>query len=478
MLTAQEFYRVPAVRERIAEYCGGSAREPQLCSAEYLVGYGEALLGTPAPEPYVSVPTDKLGMLLDRGLDIFRSIWDNHHLLGVLDVEYFNLDHPGQVYFDQVDTFQRLEPIYRAILEVFVSFGIKPLTLMTGQGYHFSFQVQAGTEAVLLLEDIGKLGPSLEKKYRETGSKRRRPVSLRYGRAFDGMGRVMEFITHLAMRRAAEFTNLPLVITDVAIGKGPREREAVSFDLSCFGDPVFMRDIRCAFSTHQKHKVQRWKVGDEIADGTPVQIAIPRKHLNLEDTISLRRHFRRAAEYAAGINCFIPNYSSDLKRVIGAYLSSPLADFHRWFDGQPPLPPEKWEENYGQMNYAELPPCLRIPLEQPNDALLKPTNLQSLTRALLARGWHPQHIAGLVNFRWVRGPGWPSNQWKHFDAQSRSSFYVRTFAGLIATGLDEQVDHNCISHQEKGYCPQPFCGHNLGDSRWDGNIPKEKAGRP
>lgn len=477
MLTPHQFYRDPQVRERIAEYCGGTAREPELCSAEYLVGYGESLLGSPAPEPYVSKPRSGFNEILERGLDIFRSVWDQKSLLGVLDVEYFNLDHPGQIYYDQVGTFRRLEGVYEAILAAFAAYKIKPLTLMTGQGYHFSFRIESGTEAALMLEDIGKLCPSLREKYRGTLSKRHRPVSERYAQAFDGLGRVMEFLTHRAMREAGKKTDLPLVITDVAIGKGPREREAISFDLSCFGDPVFMRDLRCPFSTHQKHKIQRWKVGDAVADGTPIQIAIPRQRLNLEETIALRRHFRHAAEYAAGINCFIPNYSANAKNLIRDYQGSRLRRFHQWFDSAEQHPAPEWPATYGAMNYIDVPPCLQAPLERPNDLLLKPTNLQTLARCLLARGWHPQHVAGLIYSRWTAGPGWPRDQWKHFDAQSRSSFYVRTFAGLIADGLDELVDHNCISHQEKGYCVRPFCGYNLGDYRWDGSFP-DSGGKP
>ena len=112
MLTAADYYKNPEVRERIAEYCGGTAKEPALCTCEYLVGYGEALLGIPAPEPYISTPKEGFTSILDRGLDIFRSLWDRVYLPGVLDIEYFNLDSPGAIYLDQVGIFRRLEPIY------------------------------------------------------------------------------------------------------------------------------------------------------------------------------------------------------------------------------------------------------------------------------------------------------------------------------------------------------------------------------
>ena len=471
MLTPSEYYQDPEVRERIAEYCGGSAREPEQFSAEYVVGYGEALLGIPAPEPYISQPKSGFGEMLNQGLDIFRSIWDRFHLLGLLDIEYFNLDYPGEIYLDQVTTFNKIEPVYRSILKIYQDYDIRPLTIMTGQGYHFSFQIQSGSQAALRLEDFGPLNDSLIKKYQQTiMAKRHREVSIRYGRGFHGLGRVMEFFCHRIMRETADQTYLPLLITDVAIGSGKHGREGISLDLSCFGDPVYMRDCRCAFSTHQKHKVQRYKVGDAIADGTPVQIAIPRKDLTLDGTISLRRHFQNAAEYARRVHCVIPNFTVNIKKLITDYQNSNLFRFHQWFDREKQHPPERWAETYDRLNLDELPPCVRKPLEQPNDLLLKPTNLQTLTRVLLAKGWHPQHIAGLVHSRWVNGPGWPPDQWKHFDAGSRSAFYVRIFSGLMADGLDDLVDHNCISHREKEYCPQPDCGFSLGDYRWDGKF--------
>jgi hypothetical protein len=37
---------------------------------------------------------------------------------------------------------------------------------------------------------------------------------------------------------------------------------------------------------------------------------------------------------------------------------------------------------------------------------------------------------------------------------------VRLFAGQIATGLDEGIDFNCVSEQEKQFCWNP-CGCSL-----------------
>jgi hypothetical protein len=471
MLTPVEYYRDPEVKERIAEYCGGSAQEPELCTAEYLVGYGESLIGTPAPEPYLSTPKAGFHYILDKGLDIFRSLWDRVHTLGVLDVEYYNIDYPGEVYLNQAGVFKKLEPVYHTILEVYARYGIQPLVLMTGQGYHFSFQIQSGTKTDLMLESFGNLIDSLQGKYEVELSKRHRKVSLRHGRSFDGMGRVMEFLAHEVVQAAAKNSRLPVMLTDVAVGRGGRgAREAISIDLSCFGDPIYMRDLRCAFSTHQKHKVQRYKVGESISRGTPVQVAIPRGNLSLEECFSLRRHFRRSADYAKKTYCFIPDFTVNFKKVIGEYQKSKLFRFHQWFNSEKQDPWTAWDKTYRAFDTRVLPPCVRHSLNIPNDHLLKPTNIQTLTRCLLALGWHPQHIAGLVRSKWEGNYGWGANRWTHFDAGSRSSFYVRLFAGLMADGTDQMIDHNCVSHLEKGYCWQPNCGYSLGMYRWNGKF--------
>ncbi|MCX6358094.1 MAG: hypothetical protein NT045_09545, partial [Candidatus Aureabacteria bacterium] len=374
----------------------------------------------------------------------------------------------GEVYLNQSGVFKKLEPVYKAIKEIYARYGIQPMVLMTGQGYHFSFQIQSGTKTDLTLESLGKTIDSLEGKYRVTVNKRHRKVSLRHGRSFDGMGRVMEFLAHEIIRAAA--TPLPMMMTDVAVGRTRGGREAVSLDLSCFGDPIYMRDLRCAFSTHQKHKVQRYKVGDGIAEGTPVQVAIPRGKLSLDECLGLRRHFRHTADYARSTYCFIPDFTVNLKKVIEDYQKSKLCRFHQWFDSEQQDPWTEWDRTYRSFDIRVLPPCIQHSLRVPNDNLLKPTNLQTLTRCLLALGWHPQHIAGLVRSKWEGNYGWGPNQWEHFDAGSRSAFYVRIFSGLIASGVDKMVDHNCVSHLEKGFCWQPNCGYSLGMYHWNGKF--------
>ena len=99
-------------------------------------------------------------------------------------------------------------------------------------------------------------------------------------------------------------------------------------------------------------------------------------------------------------------------------------------------------------------------MEHPNDHLLKPTNLQTLTRVLLKLNWHPKHIAGLVRSKYERDYGW-GDTWYKYDAASRANFYVRIYSDLVLTGVDKEEDLNCLSHYEKEYCWEPNCGFKL-----------------
>jgi hypothetical protein len=92
-------------------------------------------------------------------------------------------------------------------------------------------------------------------------------------------------------------------------------------------------------------------------------------------------------------------------------------------------------------------------LTWPNDRLLKPAFIQRVTRALMAEGWHPRHIAGLIRSKFENPEfGWGVN-WLDYEPGTRADFYTRLFAGLAATGLDQVFDLNGISTMEKGAEP-------------------------
>ena len=463
-MTISEYYKNPTIRKRIAEYCGGRWKEPSSFTTQYLVGCGVSLLKSRNIE-FMSTPKENFDWILKKGLDIYRSVWDIDSTLAILDIEYFNIDFPGEIYKNPEEAFELIEKAYEKTVNVFKRFGINPLAIMTGQGYHFSFKVSRHSDADKDLEKIGSVPDTLKTKYRTVKGKRKKVVSLRHGKAFEGMGKILEFIVHTVMKElAAENFPIPCMITDVAVGPSlGNHKEALSFDLSMYGDPIYMRDIRCPFSTHQKHKLQDYKVGQEISRGIPPRLAVPRNNITLREALEIRKSPEKTIAHAETLSCKIPDFSKSFLRLLEAYRKSPLYKIHREFDRIKIDDEKLWPKTYDVLDPDTIPPCTRLCILLPNDNLLKPTNLQNLTRILLFKKWHPKHIAGLVTSKFARTPyNWTEN-WQKYDPSSRANFYVRIFADLIKNGIDKELDLNCISTKEKGFCLKEWCGWNLSD---------------
>ena len=65
--------------------------------------------------------------------------------------------------------------------------------------------------------------------------------------------------------------------------------------------------------------------------------------------------------------------------------------------------------------------------------------MKRVAAALLDRGWHPRHIAGLIRSKFERDHGWGA-EWKDYSPAQRADYYTRIFAGqrtLVATEADE-----------------------------------------
>ena len=460
--TIREYYAESAVRDRIAQYCGGHQIDPESFTAEYLSGVSEdQQIDRYTEEYFLSTSRSSFFWLLEQDMDIFRAVWDRNATLGILDVEYYNLVYPGEAYFKPREVFSTLEPLYESILRVFSSFGFRVLPIMTGQGYHFVFQVGFASPVHRKLAALGPLNPILEQKYHYPQGMRCRPVPQNVGLAFEGMGRLMEYLAHLIITDLGKkYRGIPVMCTDVSVGQA---REAIALDLSMYGDPLHTRDVRCPFSTYQKHRVLKDKFGDRASQEIATLVTLPRTpDMSLSKMLHLRHDFDACCRFARHTETAIPESSAGVNALIRSYRASKLFRFHHFFDSAQHDSPDAWPSTYDRLELEKLPPCVAHCLAQPNDHLLKPTNLQTLTRVLLKMGWHPKHIAGLVRSKFERDYGW-GNQWERYDASTRADFYVRLFAGLLDTGLDREEDLNCFSHAEKGYCLTPGCGWNLVD---------------
>ena len=138
-----------------------------------------------------------------------------------------------------------------------------------------------------------------------------------------------------------------------------------------------------------------------------------------------------------------------MHRVLDAYESSRLAQFHRRFYATPPGRPDQFETLAGSRQWRSFPTASSVLLLEPNDRLLQPAVIQHVTRALMAEGLAPREIADIVQSRYAADFNW-GDRWISRDARTRAEFDVRVFAGLLVAGIDRGLDFNCRSAQEKG----------------------------
>ena len=106
---------------------------------------------------------------------------------------------------------------------------------------------------------------------------------------------------------------------------------------------------------------------------------------------------------------------------------------------------------YDRTPLETLPEGVRDALLFPNDLLLRPTTIRAVTETLVARGWHPRHVAGLIRSKFERDYGW-GNQWKDYSPAMRADFYVRIFAGLKTSVADDAA---AITEAELEGSPTP-----------------------
>jgi hypothetical protein len=442
------YYRSPEVRARIAEYCGGVPEAPEAFDSWNIAGYGGRRRLHETDGAPVSVPNREFGALLEDGADVCRSLADRNGALLQLDVDYTNPRDRAEPYRDPVACFARVEPVYEAVRAVFARYDLRPLTVMTGRGYHFTLRAPRGSPFLAELVAIGSPPASL--------GARRAAVDSPEGaaathKAHDGAGRLLEHLAHEVVRLLGRGTPVPVTLADVAPpGHGP----FVCLDLTAYADPVFERHARCAFSANQK----AWLTG--VAPERPFVVDLPRERgERLRELLVGREDLDRAAARAARARCRLP----DVDRAtawVEEYRRSRLAAFHRDFDGGPEVAREAWAYTYDRLDLRTLPDCARRPLESPNPALLTPVHLRTVALALWGLGWHPRSVSALVRSRYEKDHGW-GDLWRRYDPAARAEFYVRLFCGAWMDGLEDPASFSCASQVARGVCPSPGCGWEL-----------------
>ncbi len=447
----RRYYQSRAVRERMAEFLGGKPGAVYITASD-----GHSSYSRP------DFPS-RLSAYLDRGLEVDRSLWGQQALIADIDLEYHNFDIPAAAWADPERAFRLQQPVVDQTLRILHGAGIRPLVLVSGRGYHFVWSVRRGSPAFQGLAEIGQVPSALMARYGRPHAPAGLRIDPTVGLAFAGLGLIVEFIAHGVLEACGRDCAVPVVPTAIEVGPGVNGREIVSFDLSEYGDPLYTRHIRLPFSAYLKPRQWDWLLGQAGAESFLPIFEIPLNGMNASRAIAVAREPRAVLELAQSVSVAIPDASEPMEELLNRYRASALAAFHERFHrqlrGQFQCPVEP-----AAVRVPQSPPCLRWPLEHPNDLLLKPAALQHVVRMLTALDWSPAAIAQAIWTAYRQDAGW-GNIWRRIEPCQRGIFYTRLFAGLIATGTDKLIDMNCVSHQEKGFCGVGECVSNLVEFR-------------
>ncbi len=445
----RRFSAQPAVRSRLQEYLGGRT----------LADSPTVFLTSPDPRPappVLSRPVTDLPAMLDGRHEVARSLWDRDSLLVHLDIEHVHFDRPWEpLLYPERSLFVQRE-VVAAIGRILGELGIEALHLLTGRGHHFVWKIGRRSPAFAALVRLAVLTDGLQIAYSTPQPPAGERVGVLAGAAWDGLGKVMEYLGHRILDATSQ-SPVPVELTAVVVGPGAHGREIVAIDLSEYADPLHCRAIRMPFTAYLKAASYGWVPPPPAA--IPRLVAIPALD-DEKEGIRVMRDPELAGALARRCRTAIPDASRAMESLVAEYETSELAEFHRLFYSEPPDPPELWPMTYDRLDAGSLPACATQILARPNDLLLQPGALQLLVWVLLAQGWQPRHISGLIRSKYERPYGWIADFHFH-DAALRAEVYTRIFAGLVALGRDQMVDFNCTSTLEKWLCPGTGCLWNL-----------------
>ena len=443
-------YQNRTVRQRMGEFLGGVDR--QKATAVYIVGNdGFPDFGQPSSPACLSD-------CLEAGLEIDRSLWDQDSLIADIDLEYHNFDYPAASWLNPERSFELQQPVLEATLRTLHQSGVAPLTLVSGRGFHFVWAISRNSAAFRRLVGLGRVSPSLEARYSQPCSPNGRSIDPDLGRAFAGLGLIMELVGHHVLAASAASCSVPVQPTAIEVGPGIGGREIISFDLSEYGDPLHTRHIRLPFSAYLKPRQFQWILGEAGVRSLLPIFTIPLTGMTPAQAIRAARDPHEVVELSRHVSTRIPNGSGAMEGLLDEYEDSELAAFHEQFFRQ--LREAPCTVRPDPVRIPGAPPCVEWLLDHPNDWLLKPAAIQHVVRVLTALNWTPASITQQICATYHRDAVW-GDFWARLDPCNRAIFYTRLFSGMIATGTDKLIDLNCVSHKEKGYCLIPDCRSNL-----------------
>lgn len=309
-------------------------------------------------------------------------------MIMLFDIEAVNPD-PGHILTHPRWYFEWLEAPYQVLKSTLLAYGIAPLTVCSGKGYHLIAAVplydQSGSysEAMLRLMAIGGIiqGETLDKLCTtHYGSTRVNPCAILTQRAYQGLNKLLQFLTVNAMddiRKLLSAKGLPpwVSITD-------NYPQQISIDLTGGTRQVEMGCFGSVASVYNK----RW---DNLI------IRIPRGRGDQEFfnndigwMLATRGDMTAAKPHLIHTGGWIPETTEGLKRLISAYEGSKIKrELHDQCETL--LAPEVISGliNYNYGSVRSRVPALNDHLDNAQPAFLTPANLDFIYHQMADAGY-------------------------------------------------------------------------------------------
>jgi hypothetical protein len=269
------------------------------------------------------------------------------------------------------------QPVLEATLQILGKAGITPLILVSGRGFHLIWAVRRTSQTFRRLAGLGRVPASLQARYAQPYALDGSSVDRALGRAFAGLGMIVEFVGHGVLASSADRCRIPIQPAAIEVGPGIYGREIVSFDLSEYGDPLHTRHVRLPFSAYLKPRQYEWMLGEAEIGRLLLIFEIPLCGMSPAQVIKAMRNPDPVLEIARHASTEIPDESKSMEELLDDYQHSELAILHDQVYMQ--LREETSFPNCS-IPIPEAPTCAQFLLENLNDWLLKPAALQHVVR--------------------------------------------------------------------------------------------------
>lgn len=346
-----------------------------------------------------------------------------------LDVEYFNKIQPGLPLQRMEDMYRYLEPVYQEFDGLLIEKGIDFTSVLSGRGYHFFSYVPQG-KVLDQIREIGKLvEPQVVLRHEHGHRNSKQPqgsLPIEVEQVYRGGMILQQYLFNLAMQRVRERNaRYPVSFSDTG-------NEGVAFDNTGLGGHAGNRVVELPGSLYIKPQIFPHKFGGpQVVDETRVLVRIYRSNRGQEFAVDLGRYIRaRQANHLAKDNMVsmagnMPDGSRGIARLIKEYQRSELRKLQQDMeDYTVPSGGNEWTDFDMREVYArDTSGNLRQWMEYPNDALLKPDNLNYLVNFLVHDlHWRPIDVVNLLRSVYEREDVGFEHSFERHDVKMRRAW--------------------------------------------------------